>query len=129
MNELDKKIFKVVGLLALGTVLFYITWWFLLPVTINRRDDIEFGNSLIRQIEEYKRTNGLPDTNDEQTLIKLGFKVELYGQPTYQKLNDTSFQVFYPKGFDPPYLTWDSNTKNWRMDFPEIPDDWKKEKE
>lgn len=129
MNRRDKIILTTVGLVLIGVPIVYVTWWWVLPVTINRKDDIEFGNSLIRQIEDYKKINGLPDTNDEQTLIKLGFKVELHGQPTYQKLTDTSYQVFYPMGFDPPYLTWDSKKRNWRMDFPEIPDDWKKKSE
>lgn len=129
MNKRDKLIFRTGGLVLIGVPILYLIWWWVLPVTINRRDEIEFGNGLIRQIEAYKRNNGLPDTNDEQTLIGLGFKIELNGQPTYQKLNDTSFQVFYPKGFDPPYLTWDSYTKTWRMDFPEIPDDWKEKSE
>lgn len=104
----------IIGLFLFLTILGYFIWWSL-PVTINRRSDINFGNELITKIDEYKKQHGLPETNDWQTLKQLGFKQR--GDlliPDYQKLNDTTFELVYLDGFDGPYLLWNSHDKQWK---------------
>jgi len=128
MNDLDKKILKIIGVLALGTIICLITW-LNLPVTINRYYDIKFSNEIIQKIEDYKKTNGLPKTDDWETLKQFGFRDKIdYLEPTYQKLNDDAFELIFVEGFDGPYLLWNSKEREWKEDMPTIPDDWKKEK-
>ena len=62
-----------------------------------------------------KEKNRLPETNEWNKLIELGFKQR--GDlliPDYQKLNDTAYQIVYLEGFDGPYLNWNSFDKEWK---------------
>ncbi|MES2430456.1 MAG: hypothetical protein V4556_05925 [Bacteroidota bacterium] len=111
------KIIFIVGLTSLLTIIVFFVWSNL-PVTINRRSDIKFGNQLINNINNYKKQHGLPQTDDWTTLKKLGFKFR--GDlviPDYQKLNDTAFELVYLEGFDGPYLLWNSFDKKWEKSF------------
>ncbi len=119
---------EVKGALLLGVALLLLVagwyvWWFVLPVSINRRSDIKFGNTIIYKLEKYReRFKKLPETHDWQTLRKFGFKER--GEilfPDYQKLNDTAFELTYVIGFDGPYLMWNSFNRKWRNDFPHFP--------
>jgi len=128
-NMSSSKKFKLtalfVALLLVLIIASYFVWW-ILPVTINRRSDIEFGNERIAKIEGYKQKHGLPETNDWRTLKQLGFKQR--GDlliPDYQKLNDTAYQLVYLEGFDGPYLLWNTYDKTWQKtmvtNFPNQP--------
>lgn len=118
-----KRTFLIFGLLLLLTIGGYFIWWSL-PVSINRRSDIEFGNELIAKVEQHKQKHGLPENNDWETLKQLGFKQkDDLLIPDYEKLNDTAYQLVYLEGFDGPYLLWNTYDKKWEKSmvkyFPE----------
>ena len=97
--------------------------WRNLPITINRRSDIAFGNALINKIKQYERQHSLPETTDWKTLKNLGFidKGDFF-VPNYQKINDTTFELTYVEGFDGPYLLWNSKKRYWSIAKPTIAD-------
>jgi hypothetical protein len=129
MNKLDKIIFRTGGLVLIGLPILYIIWWWVLPVTINRHTDIKFAEQIIEKIESYKRDSGLPESDSWDTLRQFGFHEEPLGlEPTYEKINDSTFEIVYYEGFDSPYLMWNSKERKWKMDVPSLPDDWKKKK-
>lgn len=101
--------------------------YFNLPFEVTRKSDIEFGNKLVDRIEDFKKEKGeLPTPDDWNTLERLGFKIEMLGtDPTYEKINENEFELIYLEGFDGPYLLYNSGQKNWKIDFPTIPDRWK----
>ncbi|WP_428225183.1 hypothetical protein [Flavobacterium sp.] len=106
--------FLSIGLIILLIIVGFIIWW-KLPVSINRHNDIKFGNKIINSIEHYREKNRLPETNEWNKLIELGFKQR--GDlliPDYQKLNDTAYQLVYLESFDGPYLNWNSFDKEWK---------------
>lgn len=117
---MTKKLLILSPLLLIGILLIY----FNLPFEITRKSDIDFGNALVHQIEQYQATHHtLPQTGDWQTLEQLGFKMELLGtNPTYDKISDQEFELTYLEGFDGPYLLYNSKLKDWKVDFPTIPD-------
>ena len=99
--------------------------WLKLPFTINRYSDIKLGNKIIDQIETYRKTNDLPESNDWETLKKFGFIDHIdFLEPEYQKLNDNDYQLIFIEGFDGPYLMWTSKDKKWKIDHPLFPDNW-----
>ncbi len=110
---------SVVVALALGLIIISS-----LSFESTQKSDIDFGNQLISHIETYKLENGkLPETDDWKTLTALGFKIELTGtKPAYTKIDDENYELVYLEGFDGPYLLWNSKTKEWKVDFPAIPD-------
>ena len=116
-SKLSIVIIFAFGLIIL-TISAFIIWWNL-PVTINRRKDISFGNSLINKIEQYQRLHGLPETTDWKTLKELGFidKGDFF-VPSYQKINDKTFEITYVEGFDGPYLLWNSKERHWNKAIP-----------
>lgn len=120
-SKLSIVIIFAFGLIIL-TISAFIIWWNL-PVTINRRKDISFGNSLINKIEQYQRLHGLPETTDWKTLKELGFidKGDFF-VPSYQKINDKTFEITYVEGFDGPYLLWNSKERHWNKAIPTIVD-------
>jgi hypothetical protein len=40
---------------------------------------------------------------------------ELATNPEYQKINEKDFKLIFVKGFDGPYLTYNSKTKDWTI--------------
>lgn len=129
MNNWDKIIFRTGGLVLIGLPILYVIWWYVLPVTINRHTDIKFANSIIEKIELYRVDNGLPESGSWDTLRQFGFREELLGfDPTYEKINESTFEIVFYEGFDSPYLMWNSQERKWKMDVPTVPDDWKKKK-
>jgi hypothetical protein len=123
-----RKGFKILGLGIIALIILYLIW-LKLPFTINRHLDIKLGNKIIDQIETYRKTNGLPESNDWETLKKFGFIDHLdFLEPEYQKLNDNEYQLLFVKGFDGPYLLWTSIEKKWKIDQPQFPDNWMENK-
>jgi hypothetical protein len=101
-------------------ILSIVVYWNL-PIEVTRKSDIKFGTELIEKIENYKKINGkLPETNDWQTLEKLGFKKDESAKPTYTADPDGNYELVYIDGFDGPYLLWNSQEKKWTVDFPKI---------
>jgi len=107
---------------VLVLILISITVYWNLPIEIARKSDIDSGNTIIRNIENYQKTNHqLPSDGDWQTLEKLGFKVEDLGTtPMYAKDSSNTYELSYPDGFDGPYLIWNSKERKWTIDFPTI---------
>lgn len=120
---MTKKILTILPIVLIGLGLIY----FNLPFEITRKSDIEFGNKLVDKFEEFKKENGkLPAQNDWSTLDQLGFRMEMLGtDPSYEKINDYEYELVYLEGFDGPYLLYNSRLKDWKIDFPTIPDRWK----
>jgi len=123
-----KKTIKIIGLLFGLTVILYVTW-LNLPVTINRYSDIKYADKIIDQIEEYKKSKGLPESDDWETLKKFGFKDHVdFLVPEYQKINNDNYELRFIEGFDGPYLLWNSKDRKWKKAQPTFPDEWKKDK-
>ncbi|MCT2406005.1 hypothetical protein NZD88_00375 [Chryseobacterium antibioticum] len=112
----------IVIISILLVIIVSLTIYWNLPIDITRRADIQYGNSLIQNIEIYKKTNHyLPEINDWETLNKLGFKKEDLGaQPDYRKNGNGSYELIYLDDLGGPYLIWNSNEKKWSIDFPKI---------
>ena len=120
---MTKKILIILPIVLVELGLIY----FNLPFEIIRKSDIEFGNTLADRIKDFKKEKGqLPTSDDWNTLEQLGFKIEMLGtDPTYEKINENEFELIYLEGFDGPYLLYNSRQKDWKIDFPTIPDRWK----
>ena len=46
--------------------------------------------------------------------------------PEIQQLNDSTYELIFTLGFDPPYIMWNSKERIWKEGFPTIPEEWKK---
>ncbi len=95
--------------------------YFMLPISITRKSDIKRGNELISNILKYKKKYGILPENKNWELLKIiGFtNNELTrAYPEYSKVNDSIFELIFIKGFDPPYLLWNSNKQEWDVSFP-----------
>lgn len=100
--------------------------WLNLPPTITRYSDIRLGNRIIARIEDYKKAHGLPDRHDWETLKQFGFKVDGdVWTPQYEKIDSENYELVFVEGFDGPYLLWNSKQREWGMEMPTIPDDYK----
>ncbi|MGB3585723.1 MAG: hypothetical protein WBA23_04235 [Tunicatimonas sp.] len=98
-----------------------------LPIELYNRKEIERGNELINSIDRYYHKEGnLPANNDWEALRKIGFTREEMGRayPEIRNLNDSTYELIFTIGFDPPYLMWNSNEKKWKEDFPSISESW-----
>ena len=120
---MTKTILIILPIVIIGAGQIY----FNLPFEITRKADLEFGNKLVNSIEEFKKEKGqLPTPDDWNTLEQIGFKIEMLGtDPTYRKINEKEFELIYLEGFDGPYLLYNSRQKDWKIDYPKIPDRWK----
>ena len=105
----------LIAILSLVSVLFA---WFHLPIEIKRRSEINKGNAITQNLNDYRLAVGkYPEKGDWKTLNKLGFSMNDLGtQPDYKKLSDTSFELIFLEGFDGPYLTYKSTTKKWSIE-------------
>ena len=109
-----KKIF--IGLVSAVLLLIVSLFiWTHLPLEIRRSADIKNGNIIVKNLTQYKVTEGqLPETGDWNSLEQLGFSIQDLGtQPNYRKLSDTSYELTFLEGFDGPYLTYDMKSKKW----------------
>ncbi|MDR6919408.1 MULTISPECIES: hypothetical protein [Chryseobacterium] len=116
-----KKILLIfISIIVLIVISFTIYWN--LPISITRHSDIEYGNSLIQNVENYRKSHHkLPENNDWETLEKLGFKPNDLGtQPDYSSDGTSFYEITYLDSFDGPYLIWNSNEKEWSIDFPKL---------
>jgi hypothetical protein len=107
-------------LVAIGLI------YFNLPFQITRKSDIGFGNKLVSRIKDYQnKYDKLPEPEDSETLLRLGFRMGTIDvEPAYEKINDNEFEIIYFKGFDGPYLLYNSKADEWKVDFPTIPERW-----
>ena len=116
---------KVVSILILFIVLTLISWiiYINLPVEIARKADIIYGSELTKKIDEYYEANQvLPESNDWETLEKIGFEFQDWVCiPEYSKINETEYELIFVEGFDAPYLLYNSKTKQWIIGNPKTP--------
>lgn len=109
----------------LGSIIFIviglIVYWNL-PIEITRKSDITIGNTLIKNIEQYKLYHKkLPVENDWKTLTKLGFQINEVGtKPNYAIDSKGNYEITFLEGFDGPYLLWNSIDKKWKIDYPKV---------
>jgi len=116
---MKKTIINISLILVLIILSFKIYWN--LPIEVTRKSDVEFGNKLIQNIESYQKTNGkLPGNNDWETLEKLGFKKEDLGKNPDYKTDSALYELIYNDGFDGPYLMWNSQEREWTVDYSKI---------
>lgn len=108
------KLFKITFLSLLLAILSFVAW-INLPISIRNYSEISFGNRLVENIQKYKISNSkLPNNYDWETLDELDFeKTELATNPEYKKVSENDFKLIFIKGFDSPYLTYNSKTKDW----------------
>lgn len=70
---------------------------------------IKKGNIIVNKVYQYKKEfKKLPNTISELTNI-----LEMGEGPYYEKLNDSTFIVFYNIGFDDKFI-YNSNKKEWQ---------------
>ena len=111
----------IISISIIILIILSITVYWNLPIEVTRKSDIKLGNELIEKIEDYKKSNGkLPETNDWQTLEKLGLQKDKVEKPVYTKDQNGNYELVYIDGFDGPYLLWNSQEKKWTIDFPKI---------
>lgn len=116
---------KKLTLSLLGIIILVLIGFFIyrnLPLEITRKADITFGNNIIKNIEKYKLDyNKLPVDDDWETLKKLGFQINEVGiKPNYAIDSKGNYEIAFLKGFDAPYLIWNSIDKKWKIDFQTI---------
>jgi hypothetical protein len=110
----------LIGLIIILTLIaLYFIWWNL-PLTINRHSEIKLGDKVIENIDDYRKTNRkLPQWNDWEALKRLGIQFDNdVSIPEYKNLNDSIYELYFIKGFDGPYLMWNSIERKWKMGFP-----------
>ena len=121
---MKKSVLIIIVLVFISILVFYN-----LPIEFHKREEIARGNELISNIEKhYETKKNIPSTTDWKTLREIGFSDEEMERayPELRKLNDSTYELIYNLGFDPPYIMWNSKERVWKEDVPSIPDNWKK---
>lgn len=114
---MKKLIFAIITFLVILAGI-YIIWWNL-PLTVIRSTDVKLGEEIINKIENHKKTNGLPDNQDWETLRSFGFRDKIdFLQPEYNRIDSETFELIYIEGFDGPYLMWNSKERIWKEGYP-----------
>jgi hypothetical protein len=105
---------------SLGVALIAGLLWLSLPVSFRRYTDTRRGGALSFRLEKYQRKHkSLPSDSDWHTLRQIGFtnaEIER-AYPEYVKLDSTTYQLVFVKGFDGPYLMWNSSERKWKNSF------------
>ena len=79
---------------------------------------------MIRKVDSYYRQyQTLPETGDWLELKKVGFSSDELEKayPEYHRINTTAYELTFVKGFDGPYLTWNSQERKWKIGGPVVP--------
>jgi hypothetical protein len=115
MNR-NNKILKLLSLFACLVIVIFGVWNYL-PLKLRKYSDVNFGNRIVDKIEKYKLTHStLPNDGEWKTFEKLDFEMtELGTNPEYKKVNENNYELIFVKGFDGPYLTYNSLTKDWSI--------------
>ncbi len=116
----------LIFLILFGTGLLVL---FNLPLEITHRTEIKRGNALNENIKNYiNQTGELPGSNNWETLRSIGFTGEEMetAYPEILQINDSTYELIFTIGFDPPYLMWNSKERIWKEDSPMIPVECKK---
>lgn len=104
-------------LIGISAIVLFLFMYLNMPITWRRHKDIQVGNHLISQIQNYqKQHHRLPENHEDKILQQLGFHKNEHGwQPNYRKINTTQFQIVYADGYSPPFLAWDTQTQTWAL--------------
>ncbi len=115
-----KKFILIITVVIGYAFLFILILWNL-PIEIKRHQDIKFAEIVIIEIEKYEKENGLPNSNDDETLKQLGFEDHIdFLVPEYSRISEDTYELYFIEGFDSPYLIWNSNERVWKMDMPTL---------
>ena len=114
---MKNKFIKTILLSALFIVTSFFVWKNL-PISIQNFSETSYGNKLVENLKKYKLSNSkLPNNSEWKTLEKLDFEMtELATNPEYKKIDKNNFKLIFVKGFDGPYLTYNSFTKEWTIE-------------
>lgn len=117
---IKKILLTLLGVIILGAVSLTVYWN--LPIEVTRHSDIEYGNKLVLNLENYQKEHkSLPRYNDWNVLSQLGFKQQELGvSPDYAVDSTGSYELVYMDAFDGPYLMYSSKEKKWSIDFPKV---------
>lgn len=91
-----------------------------LPIQWRRHKDIQLGNQIIAQIQQFQLTHHRLPENNEAELIPLGFKHNKQGwQPNYIP-HSNGYELRYQDGYTPPYLHYRSGADKpeWVLQMP-----------
>lgn len=73
---------------------------------------------IANHIERFKNQYGrLPDTENREEMLSLGFELHVGWQPDFVVLNDSDYELWLYYGFDGPHLVYSSRTKTWREEY------------
>lgn len=87
-----------------------------LPIQWRRHKDIQLGNQIIAQIQQFQRSHQRLPENNEAELIPLGFKHNKQGwQPNYIRHSPSEYEIRYQDGYVAPYLRWQSGKQVWEL--------------
>ena len=87
-----------------------------LPIQWRRHKDIQLGNQIIAQIQQFQRSHQRLPENSEAELIPLGFKHNKQGwQPNYIRHSPSEYEIRYQDGYVAPYLRWQSSKQTWEL--------------
>ena len=87
-----------------------------LPTQWRRHKDIQLGNQIIAQIQQFQHTHHRLPENSEAELIPLGFKHNKQGwQPNYIRHSPSEYEIRYQDGYVAPYLRWQSGKQVWEL--------------
>ena len=87
-----------------------------LPIQRRRHKDIQLGNQIIAQIQQFQRSHQRLPENNEAELIPLGFKHNKQGwQPSYIRHSPSEYEIRYQDGYVAPYLRWQSGKQVWEL--------------
>jgi len=73
---------------------------------------------LIENIETLKKQQGrLPDLNNTEEMLALGFELRVGWYPEFKPLNATDYELWLYTGFDGPYEMYSSQSRTWQESF------------
>ena len=89
----------------------------LLPWDVLYWREIRSGDRLVLAIESFERLYGrLPDADNPEELIKLGFELRTGYYPDYNVTGKT-YELSYSMGFDGPTIKYLSADRKWACDL------------
>jgi len=88
-----------------------------LPWQVEHWLDIKAAHAIIANVEQFRSAHGrLPDYNNPDELIALGFELRVGYHPDYRPTG-SEFEIEYYYGFDGPRIIYSSETKKWRCEL------------
>ncbi|MDK4680097.1 hypothetical protein QDY71_01225 [Kingella negevensis] len=85
-----------------------------IPMEWRRQKDIEMGNKIIANIEQFQQKNGRLPANTEAELLPLGFHHNQQGwQPNFVPVGNNQYEIRFQDGYTPPFLTWRNREEGW----------------